>query len=364
MRFPAATALERIREKKLSAGYILLGRQLYWRDRILEALREVLGPELGETGIVRLDLRHDSLNRVLEKAQERNLWAPRQLLIVSNAQGLVSRRRAEAPTSPSPAQAAAKRSDELAAYFRDPNPCSLVVFEMLDLDLDSTDWREREKIKARLEAFGRLCDVALLASPSFEESLQLVRGEAAERGQTISREAAERLITAFHGDLGRIRMEIEKLCLYNPEQKRIEEEDVDRGSPGLAGTANRSLPEAIGSGNLKEALEELAEVEQSGRYAPLVILEVVRYLRQLALLREQKVLDPRRAAQVLWAARLPAPQSSLPKLIQQTHQLDLYNLLRSFKLAHETEIALRSGPPAERVVLERFVVKLLGMLAG
>ena len=60
---PAATALERIRKKKLAPGYALIGRQVYWRDQIWWALREAMG--LAESangeGLVELDLKHSSL---------------------------------------------------------------------------------------------------------------------------------------------------------------------------------------------------------------------------------------------------------------------------------------------------------------
>ena len=367
MRLPAARALETIQAGKLSSGYLLLGKDIYWRDRICRALREVLGPELGEMGIAEFDLRQDSLSKVLERAQERNLLAPRQLLIVRNAQGLASSRRGETrgetEDRPARGKTAPKRSDEFADYFRDPNPYSTLVLEMMDVDLDSDEWREREKVKSRLEAFGGVCDVVLLAAPSFDEALQLVREEAQARGRTISPEAAEQLVAGLDRNMGYIRMEIEKLCLYSPEKDRIEAEDWKLWSSEAVGNVDLPLTEAIGSGNPKKALEALVGVEQSGKYAPLVILEITRYLRQLILLRENRVRDPRQASNILWGAKLPAPQSSLPHLMQQARNFSGGILLRGLRLAYEAEVALRSSPPDDRIILERFVLELMKPLA-
>ncbi len=374
MRFPPSRALEAIQAGKLSPGYVFFGKDVYWRDRLMAALRLALGSDPSAMAVSEYDLRGDSLNRVLEAARERSLLAPRRLLIVRNAQSLASRRRGEGEA---PARARGKassrqakvlpqhpQSDELSAYFQDPSPDCVLVFEMTDLDLDSDDWREREKVQSRLEAVGSLCDVVLLAAPSFGDAMQLVREEAAARGCAISPEAAEQLVAGFDRDMGRIRMELEKLSACHPEPPRsgvlqIEAEDVSRLSAGPAGGSHIPLVDAIGSSAPAKALEALFEVERSGRYAPLVLLELTRYLRQLILLRENKVRDPRHASSVLWSAKLAAPQSLMPALIEQSRRIKGRHLLRAIEAAYEAEIALRSSPPSDRIILEQFVLRML-----
>ena len=359
MRLPPSRALEIIQAGRLSPGYLLLGKEIYWRDQIIEALRKALGTDQVAMGIAEFDLRGDSLSRVLEAASERSLLSPRQLLIVRNAQSLSSRHRGEGEGSPARRGKGSHQPEELSAYFRDPNPDSVLVLEMMDVDLDSDDWREREKVQSRLEAFGSLCDVVLLAAPSLGEALQLVREEAAARGLTISPEAAERLVTDWNRDIGRIRMELEKLSLFDPDKTRIEAADLNLWSGVAAGAPSLPLIEAIGSGDARKALEALGEVERTGRYPPLVLLEVTRYLRQLILLKESKVRDPRQAANVLWGARLPAPQGYLPSLLEQARRFRGRSLLQALPLAYEAEVALRSSPPEDRIIMERFVLQLM-----
>jgi DNA polymerase III delta subunit len=177
------------------------------------------------------------------------------------------------------------------------------------------------------------------------------------------------LVTSFDRDMGRIRMEIEKLSAAHPEQSSeeppkpstITAEDVARLSAGLSGGSSLPLVEALGSGNPEKALEALADVERSGLYAPLVLLEVTRYLRQLILLREKKVRDPHQASTALWSARLPAPQGILPSLIQQSRRIKGRNLLSALEAAYKADIALRSSPPSDRIILERFVLQFLSL---
>ena len=179
--------------------------------------------------------------------------------------------------------------------------------------------------------------------------------------------------------MGRIRMELEKLSVASPPAPqasptspapasqeltitaKISLEDVTRLSAGLSGGSSLPLVDALGSGDPQKALEALAEVERSGRYAPLVLLEVTRYLRQLILLREKKVRDPRQASTILWSAHLPAPQGMLPSLIEQSRRTKGRHLLSALAAAYEADIALRSSPPSDRIILERFVLQFLNL---
>lgn len=359
MQVSATRALENIQKGTLSSGYLLFGKQLYWRDRIHEALRKVFGQNGEGMGIAEFDLRQDSLGRVLEEARALNLLAPRQLLFVRNAQALGSQRRRKAGKVAAGGDSQNKATDDLSAYFLRPNPSTTLVFEMMDVDLESDDWREREKAKNRLAAFGDLCDVILLVSPNFREALELLRQETAAMKRKISLVAAEQLLAAFDRDMSRIRMELEKICLYNPEKESIGMEDLEPMVPSLAGKASTSLAEAIGSGDRQKALEILEELERSGKYPPLVVSEVARYLRQLILLKENRVRDPRQAGKVLWSAKLPAPPNVLPALLGQARNFTGAQLLHGLQLAFEADVALRSSPPREKIILERFILQLL-----
>ncbi len=359
MQISAARALENIQKGTLSTGYLLFGKQLYWRDRIHEALRKVFGQGGEGMGIAEFDLRQDSLGRVLDEARALPLLAPRHLLFVRNAQALGSRRRRKTGEGAAGGDSQSKAADDLFTYFLRPNPSTTLVLKMMDVDLESDDWREREKAKARLAAFEDLCDVILLVSPNFRAAMELLRQEADALGRKISPAAAEQLLTAFDRDMGRIRMELEKICLYNPEKESVELEDLEPMVPALAGRASTSLGEVIGAGDRKKALELLEELERSGKYPPLVVSEVARYLRQLILLKENRVRDARQAGKILWSAKLSAPPNVLPALLGQARNFSGAQLLRGLQLAFEADVALRSSPPREKIVLERFILQLI-----
>ena len=361
MRLPAARALQQIRQGTLSAGYLLLGKQLYWRDRIWHSLREACGQDTGTVRIAEFDLRQSSPSAVIAEAQARSLLTRRQLLLVRNAQTLLSA-RSGGKEAASPPATATKQADLLSAYFRNPNPDSILVLEMMDVDLNSEDWREREKVKSRLESFGNLCDVVLLSAPDFAEAVELVREAVAERGRVISTKAAQQLVALFDREMGRIQMEIDKLCIYKEETGTIEVEDLDFLAAGAVAETQLPLTEAIGSGNTRQALEALAAAADRGIYVPVILAELTRYLRQLILLRENRVREPQLAAKLLWTAKLPAPQIAFPKLLEQAQHSDGKAMLQGLQLAYHTELALRSSPPDSGIILEQLVIKLIRSL--
>ena len=349
MRLPASRVLADIRKGKLASGYLLLGKDLYWRDQIWRALRSVVGLDGASTGVADFDLHQDSLEAVLERARMQSLWTSRQLLLVRNAQGGSARGRRGSEQS----------SNLLTAYFRNPDPSTILLLEMNDVDLESEDWREKEKVKSRLLTYESMCDVVLLSSPSFEEALELVRRHAAEWGRKISSQAAEQLVTAFDRNMSRIQSELQKLCLYHAEKTQLETEDMNLLLGGLPGHSDLPLTEAIGSGDPEKALAVLAEVLRWGKYPPLVLSEVARYLRQLILIQESRAGDVRIASKVLWEAKLPAPQRLVQGFFRQAGRFPRQVLVHGLKRAYEADLALRSTPPSERLILEMFVLELM-----
>ena len=339
---PAQRALERIAKGPIAPGYLLLGQEIYWRDRIWSALRRALGLEGESIGIAELDLRQNSLDAILAQAAERNLWSQRQMILIRNAHTL----------------SGAKGLETLAEYFRHPNPDAVLVFEMADVDPDAEDWREREKSKSRQENWGPLCEVVLLGAPPMREALELIRREAEARGCKITAPAAETLVALLDRDLGRIVQEIEKLCLYRAAGEEISAADINLLAGNRGSSQGLTLPEAIGTGEPSKILETFEAVVPKGAYLPLVVSEITRYLRQLLLLQQARVGDPREASKILWSARLPAPQPLLPELVQQARAFPSQHLVQCFQGALQTELALRSSPADDRLIVERFLLQL------
>jgi DNA polymerase III delta subunit len=348
---PASRALENIGKKKLASGYALIGRQVYWRDQIWSALREAtgFGKHSAETGggLIEMDLKQCSLDDVIGQALSRGLWSPKELILVRNVG----------------APGGAKAKEILAEYFRQPNPDAVLVFEMLDVDPDSGDWREREKAKSRIETWDSICETVLLGAPDPDEAVRFVVIQAQERGFKIAGQAAEQIVALVESDMGRMANAVETLVLFasgdDASSKEITETDIHAMLGSGVGSKGGSLPSAIGSANPQRAVELVAEMHTQTEYAPLVAGEIVRYLRQLMLLKEAGVRDPRQASRVLWSGKVPAPPDQMSELLRQARGFSTKHLSRAMNLAYRTDIALRSTPPDERALLERLVLTIM-----
>ena len=342
---PAATALERIRKKKLVPGYALIGRQVYWRDQIWAALREAMEVGLASDtgGLVEVDLKQSSLHEVIGQALSRGLWSPKQLILVRNVG----------------APGGAKAKEVLAGYFARPNPDAVLVFEMLDVDPDSGDWREKEKAKSRIETWDTICETVLLSAPDIDDAVRFVVDQAQQRGFKIDAQTAEQLVTLLERDLGRMAGAVESLALFADGRAEISPDDVHLMFGSGTGSTGASLPAAVGSANPARVVEAIADMHQQTEYAPLVAGEIARYLRQLMLLKDAGVRDPRQASRVLWSGRVPAPPDQMAELIRQARGFSAKHLARAMSLAYRTDIALRSSPPDERALLERLALSIM-----
>jgi DNA polymerase III delta subunit len=203
----------------------------------------------------------------------------------------------------------------------------------------------------------------LLSRPSIGEALELSQKEAARRGTSLSRPAAEFLVTALECNMGRITEEIEKAGLYHGERGgEISLEEVQSLASGEAG-AGLPLADAILTGEPRKILEALEGVEQKSSYLPLIVSDVTRLLRQLLVLKDGNARESGQAAKVLWGAKLPAPPNLLPGLLRLARSLSRDHLARCLELAWEAELELRSRPVSERLVVERFVLAIVGPLS-
>src|SRR5438876_9308470 len=121
---------------KFAPGYLLAGSELYFRDRIREALvkfflqgrrDEIVEHELAETPV----------RDALDDAATLGLFAGRRVVWLRSAESLLARRRAAGDDEDDEApQTAGRHSAEaIAAYFERPQPASVVVFEATSLDL-------------------------------------------------------------------------------------------------------------------------------------------------------------------------------------------------------------------------------------
>ena len=233
---------------QFAPGYLLIGSELFFRDRIRRTLIEVF-VNGQKQDVFEHDLAEIPVRDALDDAASLGLFASRRLLWLRNAESLLPRRRSAASAAAGEDEAAAEpqtagkhSAEAITAYFERPQPSSLVVFEATSLDLsDRDDLRKAE----RIEKLVPVPSVRLDRPPAAQAARFLIE-EARRNGFDLAQEAARNLAEACAGELARAAQELEKLMLYAAGRGRITSRDVNELVAPEASFTLFEISDAIG----------------------------------------------------------------------------------------------------------------------
>jgi DNA polymerase-3 subunit delta len=342
-------------------GYVLLGDDAFLLQRARRGLLDALvPPDLRDFCLHDLDLTDTTIFEALDLAQTPSLMAPFQLLFIRNLKTLYGR---------------GQKKDEFAAideYFRRPNPQALVIFiadhVRLPQDLRTMDMTDKERAEKIRETLGDLCGIIELQRISEDDAVQFAIREAESQQITLTEDAARELVDALSADMLTLSSELSKLILYaqsrsQPQSSQtIELADVETM---VSAAKQRSLYELTDAISLKDApralalLHGLLNSSESGDDAAIGhIFTLAKTFRQMLVLNEKQVKDPRAIWQVLWPGFRPAPFAADALIAQARRYRDRSDLTRGLEFIARADAELRSSPADKRLVLERLVLRL------
>ncbi|MGH9383875.1 MAG: DNA polymerase III subunit delta [Vicinamibacterales bacterium] len=263
--------------------------------------------------------RDQLINSLLSTARTLPMMSPRRLILVHDAERLLSPKRAKDEEEPPPAVAtsagkrkrAATHVEELESYFESPEAMTTVVFVSGPLDAN------RRLVKL-LRQHAVAVDSGSLASPTDAE--RWIRARLEKDEMWMEQKAVSLLLEATGLDLGSIRSEIEKLILYASGETSItathvREVVIPQDEPGegfVMGDAFRNL-------DVRLALREIGAQLDAGIQPPQVL------------------------GQIRAATHSLRPDSRLKPALDAVFQ---------------TDIAIKSSAGAPRHLLERLVIEL------
>ncbi|MEZ5284496.1 MAG: hypothetical protein R2712_06750 [Vicinamibacterales bacterium] len=268
--------------------------------------------------------RDQMMGAILATARTLPMMAPRRIVIVHEAERLLSPKRArdedEAPAAPADTGGGRKRraapvspAEELEAYLQSPEPMTTLVWVSGPLDAN----RRLVKVLRRRAA---VVDCGSLEGA--QDAAAWIRKRLEKDELTIEPRAIALLLEGTGLSLGRIRAEVEKVVLYAAGESTVTERHIrDLVVPESEPGEDFALGKAIWNGNVAAALGEIAAQFDTGAPAVMVLGQI-------------------RAA----AGRL-RPDA------RARHGLDL--VLR-------TDVALKSSGGEPQFLLERLVVELCG----
>jgi DNA polymerase III subunit delta len=373
----------------LRPGYVLIGDEIFLYDRCRKAVLATLAPEdTRDFCLHDLDLADTSIFEILDRAQTPSLMAPFQVLFVRNLKTLYGR---------------GSKKEEFAAidaYFRSPNPSALILFVAdhlrIPTDLRKMDYQDKERFERIRETLGDWCGFVELARVEENDAIKWVTTTAESRGVKFDPDAARELVDSLGADMMLIASEFEKLLLYvsapnrqygnevvilsEAKNPRISSE-APTISPAEPLTKNRvtlgdvetmvlaakqrslyELTDAISSKDRPRALlllHGLLNASDGGEDAAIGHLYMLaRTFRQMLIISEKNVRDPRAIWQVLWQGFRMPPFAAEDLIKQARRYKSRRELTRAIRLVARADLELRSSPANKLLVLERLILDL------
>lgn len=244
----------------------------------------------------------------------------------------------------------AEQLNALLPYVEDPAPSTCLVLAGAKLD-------SRTRLAKALAKAGK---VHVFKKMWPRDLPPWLNQRAAARGKTLDREAAERLAELMGLGLGALDSEIEKLSLYVGGRARISAQDVAAVTGRGRLYSIFDFTDALAAGHLHRALTSHDQLNSLGEPAVKVLAMVTRLFRQL--LEARKVLDQGGGlAQAQSALRLP-PQAA-GTILGRAQKESAAGLAGRLARILEADLALKSSPGADRVIMERLIMDLCAGVA-
>lgn len=347
--------LAEIRGGKARAGYVLAGDEIFLYERCRKAVLEALVPnDLREFCLSDLDLAETSIFEVLDRARTPSLMAPFQVFFVRGLKALYTR---------------GAKKDEFAAiadYFRSPNPQCVVVFVADYLRIPSDprrmDLEDKTRYERLRETLGEWCGMVELARVDETDALKWIIAESERHGVKFDQDAARELADALGADMMLIAAEWNKLALFAGEKRHVTLGDVETMVLAAKQRSLYELTDAISAKDTVRALKllhGLLNASDGGEDSAIGHLYMLaRTFRQMLVILEKNVRDPKAIWQALWQGFRMPPFAAEALIRQARRYKSSREITRALRLIARADLELRSQPPDKRLVLERLVYDL------
>jgi DNA polymerase-3 subunit delta len=314
--------------------YVIAGEDEAEKASLAAAFADAVEPGLQAFNVERIYANESrpgesKVAQVLDAVRTMPMLAPRRIVIVLQADRMLMPARES--------EAAAADQDSLEAYLKDPLPEATLVFVV-----GAPDKRRRVVRLLYARATAVECGEVVFAG----EAEAWVRARVEKDGMTIEGAAARLLVERAGfvregdwpswkgdppGDLGRLRADTERACLYSLDRGRVTAADVGEVVGPETLHDNWAFVDHVRQGRTAAALRELQLLLAAGA-VPFMVLGQIRSFVEGG----QK--------------RRPAlPPHTLPGAVQALF---------------ETDLALKSSAGDPRVLLERLVVDLCQRMAA
>jgi DNA polymerase-3 subunit delta len=398
----------------IKPGYVLIGDEVFLYDRCRKAVLATLAPEeTRDFSLHDLDLADTSIFEILDRAQTPSLMAPFQVLFVRNLKTLYGRGSKKEEFAAIDAYFRSPNPQALILFVAD--------HLRIPTDLRKMDYQDKERYERIRETLGDWCGFVELARVDENDAIKWVTTTAESRNVKFDPDAARELVDALGADMMLIASEFEKLLLYvsarvphvrdglivanvggvtKPSEAPQNSTEpgsstlsaVERASaPAAAADKSASLPapptknrvtlgdvETMVLAAKQRSLYELTDaISSKDRPRALLLLHgllnasdggedaaighlymLARTFRQMLIISEKNVRDPRAIWQVLWQGFRMPPFAAEDLIKQARRYKSRRELTRAIRLVARADLELRSSPANKLLVLERLILDL------
>jgi DNA polymerase-3 subunit delta len=322
--------LERAGRIKPGPLYVLHGDDAFLKREVLKALRErALGAENDDTAVSRQTGDKATFAGVWDELETVPFFHPRRLVVVEGADPFVTRFRAVLE----------KRIRELPAT------------GMLILDVKT--WPANTKLAKLVED---AATIVCKAPPAYKVAQWCVQWASAQHGKQLTSSAASMLADLVGPELGLLDQELMKLAIYVGQRGKIDNADVDCLVGQSRAEKMWTIFEAIGSGQMREALGILGRLFDQGEEPMRLLGAFSLQLRQLA--RAARLAQQGQSLNASLAAA-GVPPFALRAAEQQVRHLGRARANQLYDWLLQVDLGLKGGSPLPpRTLLERLVVRL------
>lgn len=351
---PTERFVAEVAGRKLRPAYVFIGDEVFFRDQCRQALlRHLVPDDLRDFSLHDLDLAGSSIADVLDRARTPSLMAPFQVLFIRGVKNLYGRGSHE------------EEFAAIEAYVKDPNPAAVLIFVAdhmsIPADVRRMEMQDKDRYQRIRDTLGEYCGIVELARVEESDGIRWVVEHAQQESVRVDQDAARELIDALGADMMLVSRELEKLVLYVGEKKQITLGDVETMVLAAKQRSLYELTDAISAKDKPRALAVLGALlsTSEGEEAAIGHLYMLaRTFRQMLVILEKNVRDPRTIWQALWQG-FRVPPFAAEDIIRQAHRYkSRRELTRALRLIARADLQLRSNPPSKRIVLEQLVIHL------
>jgi DNA polymerase-3 subunit delta len=326
--------IERLAAGKAVPAVVLLGTDHYLREMCRNKIIESCVPESArDWAVARLSARDSGWSEILGRAQTLPMLAPRQVLIVEEAESVE--------------KLGEKARDEviamLASYFESPAPFTILLLEAAALD-------------GRQRFFKLLGEHALVVELTIgrESSAALAAQMAKDLGSEIDQAAAVMLADLLNGAPARMRVELEKLAVYAQGRGPITVADVEALVVAARKNTVWQLTEMLASRQRAAAFALLDNLLREGEQPAGIVGALAWMFRKLIEARDL----PAQTNGFQAARQLGMRPEAAEMALRQAHRIPKMDLVAGLIALAEADSQLKSGNPNPRAMMEFLIARL------